>query len=486
MGSLTRKQADSNASHSVLTTRFTTSRNNTWIQGVSKPTAWSLGADIWKLQVTLVLLSKDPVFCTSLHILRMGDSYIRHIELLGFERRFFPSQHYVYMFLVKWSDLSEKLIYRKFSEIYAFHKALKEMFPIESGDIDIKDRILPLLPAPKWFDNQKTTETRQGTLAEYCHSLINLPPKISRCQLLPAAELLPVKYIFGSCNYLVVLCRYKKNETYLMAKDNSRSNTSEITGPIILQTYRVIADYNKGSKYQLNLKEGEQVDIVEKSTNGWWFCQCESRRGWVPASYLEPLEGPDETEEQEPNYAGELFVTTKAYTAEQDDELTLQEGETIEVIHKLLEGWWVIRKGEQTGHYPSMFLRKSGEIRAADTEREFDRRATPPPRRSTIRNAKSIHTRGRQRISQDTYRRNSRRYLHQRGQQEARSTANQRQKMQSVQESQANNDNQNGSTPPLSDQTKALPTVPPRPSKEVILERCSEHTRKKVSIRYSI
>ncbi|XP_058857340.1 neutrophil cytosolic factor 1-like isoform X1 [Acipenser ruthenus] len=414
----------------------------------------------------------------------MGDSYIRHIELLGFERRFFPSQHYVYMFLVKWSDLSEKLIYRKFSEIYAFHKALKEMFPIESGDIDIKDRILPPLPAPKWFDNQKTTETRQGTLAEYCHSLINLPPKISRCQLL-----LSFYQVREEDENPPAPHPYKKNETYLMAKDNSRSNTSEITGPIILQTYRVIADYNKGSKYQLNLKEGEQVDIVEKSTNGWWFCQCESRRGWVPASYLEPLEGPDETEEQEPNYAGELFVTTKAYTAEQDDELTLQEGETIEVIHKLLEGWWVIRQGEQTGHYPSMFLRKSGEIRAADTEREFNRRTTPPPRRSTIRNAKSIHTRGRQRISQDTYRRNSRRYLHQRGQREAHSTpANQRQKMQSVQESQANNENnnQNGSNPPLSDQTKALPTVPPRPSKEVILERCTEHTRKKVSIRYTI
>lgn len=27
----------------------------------------------------------------------------------------------VYMFLVKWNDLSEKLIYRRFTEIYEFH-----------------------------------------------------------------------------------------------------------------------------------------------------------------------------------------------------------------------------------------------------------------------------------------------------------------------------------------------------------------------------
>lgn len=27
----------------------------------------------------------------------MGETYIRHVELLGFEKRFFPSQHYVSM-----------------------------------------------------------------------------------------------------------------------------------------------------------------------------------------------------------------------------------------------------------------------------------------------------------------------------------------------------------------------------------------------------
>lgn len=39
--------------------------------------------------------------------------------------------------------------------------------------------------------------------------------------------------------------------------------------------------------------------------------------------------------------------------------------------------------------------------------------ACPPPVRSTIRNAKSIHSRSRQQLSQEAYRRNSRRYLQQ-------------------------------------------------------------------------
>lgn len=43
--------------------------------------------------------------------------------------------------------------------------------------------VIKSLSAPKWLDNQKTTETRQATLAEYFRSLLNLPPKISRCQL---------------------------------------------------------------------------------------------------------------------------------------------------------------------------------------------------------------------------------------------------------------------------------------------------------------
>lgn len=36
----------------------------------------------------------------------------------------------------------------------------------------------------------------------------------------------------------------------------------------MLETYRVIADYTKTSKYELNLKTGDLVDIVEKSSNG--------------------------------------------------------------------------------------------------------------------------------------------------------------------------------------------------------------------------
>lgn len=38
-----------------------------------------------------------------------------------------------------------------------------------------------VLPAPRWYDGQRVAESRQGTLTEYCSTLMSLPVKISRC-----------------------------------------------------------------------------------------------------------------------------------------------------------------------------------------------------------------------------------------------------------------------------------------------------------------
>ncbi|XP_042355482.1 neutrophil cytosol factor 1 [Plectropomus leopardus] len=306
----------------------------------------------------------------------MEGNYVRHVELLGFEKRSFPSQHFVYMLMVKWSDLSEKLIYRTYPEIYTFHKSLKEMFPIEAGQIEKKDRIIPSLPASRWLYSQKSPETRKTTLAEYFHLLVNLPPHISRSKHL--SNFLKVR---PEDENPLAQNTLKRNETFVVSRELARGNASEISGPIILDTYRVIADFAKTSKHEIDLHTGDLVEIVEKSQNGWWFCQSESKRGWVPASYLEPLDGPEEAEEAEPNYEGELHVTINAYKSEQEDEISLEIGDTVEVIHKLLDGWWVVRKGEETGYFPSMFLQKGGKKEKYEAEKINLQGKRPPPRR---------------------------------------------------------------------------------------------------------
>lgn len=383
----------------------------------------------------------------------MGDTFIRHVALLGFEKRFVPSQHYVYMFLVKWQDLSEKVVYRRFTEIYEFHKMLKEMFPIEAGQINPESRVIPHLPAPRWFDGQRAAESRQGTLTEYCNALMGLPAKISRCpHLLDFFKVRPDDLKLPTDSHA------KKPETYLTPKDG-QTNAADITGPIILQTYRAIADYDKSSASEMAVATGDVVEVVEKSESGWWFCQMKAKRGWVPASFLEPLDSPDEAEDPEPNYAGEPYVAIKAYTAVEEDEVSLSQGETIEVIHKLLDGWWVVRKEDVTGYFPSMYLQKSGQDPAQAQGQIRGRGA--PPRRSTIRNAHSIHKRSRKRLSQDAYRRNSVRFLQQR-RRPARPGPQAEENLQ---------------TQPA----KPQPAVPPRPSADLILHRCSESTRRKLA-----
>ncbi|XP_072325229.1 neutrophil cytosol factor 1 [Scyliorhinus torazame] len=402
----------------------------------------------------------------------MEEAYIRHIEVLGFEKRFVPNQHYVYMLIVKWNDSKEKLIYRKFSEIYDFHKMLKEMFPIEAGEIDPKSRTLPHLPAPRWLEGHKATENRQSTLSDYIHSLLNQPPKISRChwvqkffQVRPDDVVLPVPH------------PTKKTETYLLPKDKTKTNSTEITGPIILQSYYSIGNYKKNSKYEMSIQTGDTVEIVEKSENGWWFCQMEGKRGWLPASFLEPLQSPDESEEQEPNYEGELYKVIKSYTATQDDEMTLCEDELVDVIHKLLDGWWVIRKGDSTGYYPSMYLQKTGT--AEKMGFSTSKRNLPPPRRSTIRNAQSIHKTERKQISQDVYRRNSKRYLQQMNKSQAVPNKNVWKQKQDPRFPEKQLDS-GTSNQEQGKQGKVIPVIPPRPTLSEIMEHCTEQTKSKI------
>ncbi|XP_072271967.1 neutrophil cytosol factor 1 [Pyxicephalus adspersus] len=385
----------------------------------------------------------------------MTEPFIRHIQLLGFEKRFFPSQHYVYMFMVKWQDLTEKLVYRKYTEIHEFHKALKEKFPIESGEINKEHRTIPHLPAPKWFDGLRTTENRQVTLSDYFLSLLNLPPKISRClHVVNFFKVRPDDINPTSSNL------GRKPETFLLKQEATKKNVSDITGPIILQSYRAIADHEKSSKSELTVKEGDVVDVVEKNENGWWFCQMKNKRGWVPAAYLEPLDSPDESEEQDPNYAGELHIVTRDYSGELEDELDLKEGETVEVIHKLLDGWWVVRRDNDTGYFPAMYLRTSEQTVPSDGNQT--RAKGLPPRRGTISNANSIHAQKRKQISQETYRRNSKKYL------KVRQSTIEAMETMTIDEEKEE------------EKTKAQPAIPPRPSKELILDRCSENTKNKI------
>lgn len=73
----------------------------------------------------------------------------------------------------------------------------------------------------------------------------------------------------------------------------------------------------------------------------WWLDSWKEPSTWGGGSRV--LGGNSHLTGHTLHGAGEPYVTIKAYTAVEEDEVSLSEGEAIEVIHKLLDGWWVIR-----------------------------------------------------------------------------------------------------------------------------------------------
>ena len=62
----------------------------------------------------------------------------------------------------------------------------------------------------------------------------------------------------------------------------------QISGPMILQQYRVLVDYKKSNKGELSVKADDVVEVVEKNANGWWFVSADEQQGWVPATCVPP------------------------------------------------------------------------------------------------------------------------------------------------------------------------------------------------------
>ena len=78
-------------------------------------------------------------------------------------------------------------------------------------------------------------------------------------------------------------------------KVTSVSPVEEISGPMVLERYVAVADYEKQKKNECSLTAGQMVDVVDKNQNGWWFVSLDNfNEGWVPATYLDPLYGTEE------------------------------------------------------------------------------------------------------------------------------------------------------------------------------------------------
>ena len=52
------------------------------------------------------------------------------------------------------------------------------------------------------------------------------------------------------------------------------------------ETAVAIYNYQAQQADELNLTKGDQVQVIQKSTDGWWQVICNSKTGWIPSNYL--------------------------------------------------------------------------------------------------------------------------------------------------------------------------------------------------------
>lgn len=339
-------------------------------------------------------------------------STIQDIKLMDIEKRRTPSKHYAFIIEVSWSDDSVLNIGRAYSEFFDFQMTLLDRFPSEAGQNDPTKRIIPFLPGKSLFRRSNTREyalKRMGPISEYCTGISKMPRYIIDNSIVED---------FFRQNPSDQARRHKSSPQDDITRNTNKAN--EITGPLVLDKYVAIADYNKENKKELSLKSGQVLEVVEKSENGWWLAANEEgMNGWVPATYLETLYG-EASSQTENNRVkpgeGEMFEADTDFSASSADEMTFKIGDVLEVLEKSLEGWWYAKIGNNEGWVPATYLQKSSlpTPKASNQQADHDQTRTdlhdtglhhqplhrgplwgrpgsiegtkkPPPKRSTVR-----------------------------------------------------------------------------------------------------
>nr|XP_056705258.1 SH3 and PX domain-containing protein 2A isoform X2 [Euleptes europaea] len=298
-------------------------------------------------------------------------------NVVDVEKRRNPSKHYVYIIKVTWSDSTCQTIYRRYSKFFDLQMQLLDKFPIEGGQKDPKQRIIPFLPGKILFRRSHIRDVavkRLKPIDEYCRALVKLPPHISQCDEVfrffetRPEDLNPPKEDYGS--------------------SKRKSGADASSEPMILEQYVVVSNYEKQENSEISLQAGEVVDVIEKNESGWWFVSTSEEQGWVPATYLESQSGIRDDSEINMSKGGEVskrrkahlrrldrrwtlggmvnrqqsreekYVTIQSYTSQGKDEIGFEKGVTVEVIQKNLEGWWYIRYLGKEGWAPASYLKK--------------------------------------------------------------------------------------------------------------------------------
>eukprot|EP00731_Ephydatia_muelleri_P023390 Em0015g973a len=242
--------------------------------------------------------------------------------------------------------------------------ALVAHFPVEAGFFNSEEKVIPDCPVKKTiFGIQKSSSDEnefERQLNTYLKELPALPASIVKSEI--------VKHFFK----MRPRDREHDQQGQVKGHGNKKKGAIEITenstisGPLRLTSYYVVAPYSD-PKTKFNLLLGSTVQVVQKEPTGWWMIDAGSGSiGWVPASYLAPVEVGNKQEVLEnetlvgPEEVGARYISTSDYKATRDDEHSFVTGAVVKLVKKHVDGWWVVRYDGKEGLVPGALFRKCG------------------------------------------------------------------------------------------------------------------------------
>ena len=137
------------------------------------------------------------------------------------------------------------------------------------------------------------------------------------------------------------------------------------------------------------LTVGQSVEVLEKSSDGWWYVKAGSEEGWAPSSFLEegkskpsrPANGPSHLKQENPtggsskptlaarpvpkprrspqvSHSSSMYRAAASYQVPvyEDSGIDLVAGQMYEVLEKQ-GGWWFVKDDSQReGWAPASYL----------------------------------------------------------------------------------------------------------------------------------
>ncbi|XP_061912082.1 NADPH oxidase organizer 1-like [Entelurus aequoreus] len=259
----------------------------------------------------------------------------------------------MFMVSVLWSDETEVIVYRSYKDFRTFHKHLKKKFSLISPG----DKMIPKFRGDAEKSNLQERASRLSAqcmkaLDTYCNKLLISDPMVTQ-----SAE---VKQFFTS-NDQDMDQNFTKNSLIMLLSEGGASGGGaegvgvRVISPLVTQTYRSVSAYEtkdtKNRPFKVALDE--KVEVLIKDPAGWWLVENEEKcMAWFPAPYLEK-----EDNETGFHLGGALYCAVRSYSAKKVDEVSVPIGSVVEVLKMSDDGWWFVRFNGKVGYVPSMYLK---------------------------------------------------------------------------------------------------------------------------------